>query len=142
MNTQSTITLLMIAIVGFSHPSQAQITIKPQEGDVYQTRTCYVIFDDGTQNFCNGLGVTVGDSSVNYHFAIYDYSQPNLSLLVTLTFGVPKKDISSVFGVFLYTAEGPTLTLPATGFCQITSQEITCNAVTSYSDKFIGRATF
>ncbi|MEA5511816.1 hypothetical protein VB715_18755 [Crocosphaera sp. UHCC 0190] len=141
MNTQSTIALLTIAILGFSHPSQAQMTITPQEGDVYPTRTCYVIFDDGVRHPCNGLGVTSGNSSVNYHFAVYDYSQPELSPLVAVAFVVPKNNLSSVVGVSMYTAEGLTLSLPATGLCQITSQEITCNAVTSYGDKFAGYAT-
>jgi hypothetical protein len=141
MNTQLKIALLTIAIVGFTCPSQAQIKVTPQDGTVYPTRTCYVIFDDGTQHSCNGLGVTVGDYSVNYHFAIYDYSQQELSPLVTVTFGVPKDDLSSVFGVFIYTADGLTLSVPATGRCQRMPQEIICNAVTSYGDKFLGRAT-
>lgn len=141
MNAHSTIALLTIAILGFSHPAQGQITIIPQDGTVYPTQTCYVIFDDGTQDSCNGLGITVGNFSVNYHFAIYDYSQQELSPLVAVAFGVPKENLSSVFGIFLYTAEGLTLSLPATGRCQRTPQEITCHAVTSYGEKFVGRAT-
>jgi hypothetical protein len=47
MNTQLKIALLTIAIVGFTCPSQAQIKVTPQDGTVYPTRTCYVIFDEG-----------------------------------------------------------------------------------------------